>query len=220
MSQYPVGRQASEYDVERAGPQTANADRLGLSVLGFVTVLLGCYYVGFSAPTIALSRFAFGAILTASGIVEILAGMWAFRKNTETTANIFTAYGGFLIIAGYLFIATGGLIPLLATGILHVVFGLLFLCWFFMGAVLWLGSARTNSMLRLAVAVLLLSYLILAIGHFAFDNRILFYIGGWLAIISGFVAWLGVAMHSLGISKIEENLPSRSEMEQRLEATD
>ena len=86
MSQYPVGRQESAYDVERSGPLTANADRLGLSVLGFVTVLLGCYYVGFSAPTIVLSRFAFGAILTASGIVEILAGMWAFRKNTETTA--------------------------------------------------------------------------------------------------------------------------------------
>lgn len=220
MTQYPVTPQGPGYEAERMGPVTANANPLGLSVLGFVTVLLGCYYVGFFAPTtLALTRLALGAVLTISGIVEILAGMWAFRKNTEPTAGIFTAYGGFLIIAGYLFIATGGILPVLSAAILHVVFGLLFICWFFMGAVLWL-SARANSMLRITVGILVLAYLILAIGHFLFDNIIILYIGGWLAIVCGFVGWLGVAMNSLGIAKIEENLPSKSQMQQRMEATD
>ena len=88
-----------------------------------------------------------------------------------------------------------------------------------MGAVLWL-SARANSMLRITVGILVLAYLILAIGHFLFDNIIILYIGGWLAIVCGFVGWLGVAMNSLGIAKIEENLPSKSQMQQRMEATD
>src|SRR5689334_2701826 len=157
MSQYPVTPQGPGYEAEHAESRrmdVANPDVLGMGVLAFVTVLLGCYYAGFIIPFGPFTRLAIGAVITIGGIVEVLAGMWAFRRNSEMTASIFTAYGGFLVIIGYLFLSTGILLPLTAVGVLHVVLGLFFLCWAIFAGVLWLGCMRVNSILRIAIALL------------------------------------------------------------------
>jgi uncharacterized protein len=189
--------------------RSASPDVLGLGMLGFATLILGCYYASFIIPFGPLALRAVGALLMVGGIVGILAGMWAFRRNSETTASIFSAYGGFLATIGFIFLPTGILLPLAVAGNLRLVLGLFFLCWAVFAVVLSLNAIRTSSILGLTMIVLALAYLFLAFGHFANDNIALLRIGGWIAIISAVIAMVGVAFKVLGrVESIQERFGS------------
>src|SRR5260370_27549971 len=120
------------------------------------------------------------------GIVQILAGMWEFKKANAVAATIVSSYGGFLVGLGAIFGALG---PLLGAGIFNTAFGLLFLCWTIFTGVLVLGTLRTNMALMLVLLLLFVSYLFLAIGHLALGTTILLRVGGWLGIVSALAAW-------------------------------
>jgi succinate-acetate transporter protein len=205
----------AEYSQSEAS-SIASPDALGLGMLAFTTIVLGCYYANFILPGGLLLpynlfvRMSVGPILLGGGIVELLAGMWAFRRNSVNTANVFSAYGGFLLMIGYLFLPTGILTPLTIVGVARLILGLVFLCWTIFTVVLMAGSFRTNSALRATLILLALAYLFLAIGGFA-NSVALLRIGGWLAIICALVAWVGTALELLGRGSIQEafNFSSR-----------
>ena len=76
---------------------------LGLSALAFTTAILGCSYAGFIIPSSTASlSIAVAAALFYGGIVQILAGMWEFKKDNTVAATIFSSYGGFLVAFGAL----------------------------------------------------------------------------------------------------------------------
>jgi uncharacterized protein len=213
MSQYAAtppergfGQGVEEVHPTSRALNIANPDVLGLGFFGFVTVLLGCFYASYTIPGSFLLRPAFGAVLLFGGIVEVLAGMWAFRRNSEMAASIFTAYGGFLGAIGYLFLPTGVFLPLVVVGTLPVVLGLFYLCWTIFTVILWLGVMRTNSIMSITTILLALAFLILTIGLFINDNTVILRIGGWVAIICAIVAWVGVALSVLGKTGIQERL--------------
>ncbi len=57
-------------------------------------VYRGCPGI-FIIPSIRTgTSLAIGAALFYGGIVQILAGMWEFKKNNTIAATIFTSYGG------------------------------------------------------------------------------------------------------------------------------
>jgi succinate-acetate transporter protein len=57
--------------------------------------------------------------------------------------------------------------------------------------------------------LLALAFLVLAIGHLAYDNTTLLLIGGWIAIICAIAAWVDVAFNVLGIvENVQENIRS------------
>src|SRR3954453_4897957 len=79
----------------------ANPIPLGLSVLAFTTAVLGAYFAGFIIPyQTPGSRLAVGAIVAIGGLVQLLAGMWEFRRNNTIAATVFSSYGGFLAAIG------------------------------------------------------------------------------------------------------------------------
>jgi uncharacterized protein len=185
--------------------RVASPDALGLGILSFATLILGCYYANFILPFSPFVTRSVGAILIAGGIVGILAGMWAFRHRSETSACMFTAYGGFLAVIGYLFLPTGVLFPFIVANGMHTTFGLFYLCWAILAVVLALGAIREGSILGITMALVVLAFLILAIGHFATNNIPLLRIGGWIAIIGGLVGFVGVAFKALGlVDSVEE----------------
>jgi succinate-acetate transporter protein len=215
--------QRSGYADNEMAAHTTSAgspDPLGLGMLGFTTIILGAFYASFILPYALGIRSAIAPVLFFGGIVEILAGMWAFRKNSMNTASIFTAYGGFLLILGYMFLPNGILLPLAITGTLRLVLGFFYLCWAILTVVLMLGSFKVNSALRATTILLALAFLVLAIGHFAYDNIVLLRIGGWIAIICALVAWVGTVFQVLGFSGIQEvfKSPKQQEPEQRAAA--
>jgi succinate-acetate transporter protein len=209
MPQYADTPTGSGYKAEHRELRVANPDVLGLGTLALITAMLGCYYASFIITYGPFVRMAIGIVLIIGGIVEVLAGMWAFHRNTETTASIYTAYGGFLAVIGTLFLSTSLVLALTATGNLHLVLGLLFLCWTIFAFVLSLGVIRANSIVSITFLLLALAFLILAIGHLAYDNITLLRIGGWIAIICAITAWIDVAFNVLGIvENVQEDFKS------------
>jgi uncharacterized protein len=190
MAQY-VSRTDQAERVEPAVSTVANPVPLGLSALAFTTAIIGCSYAGFIIPSIhAGTSLAIGAALFYSGLVQILAGMWEFRKNNTLAATIFASYGGFLVAFGAVFMPGFGIFSILSNGtILHQALGLFFLCWTIFTGVLLLSSLRTNAALILTLLLLFVGYLLLTIGQLASANTIVLAIGGWFAVACALVGW-------------------------------
>jgi len=185
----------------------ANPIPLGLCVLAFTTAVLGAYYAGFIIPYQTTgSRMAVGAIIFIGGIVQLLAGMWEFRRNNTIAATVFASYGGFLAALGLVFMPGINITGLLG-GAAHLALGLFFLCWTILSAVLLVGSMRTNRLLVSILGLLFVSYLFLTIGQLARDNRILLGIGGWLGILCALAAWYAAIVYMTGGTRnLQESL--------------
>ena len=185
----------------------ANPVPLGLSVLAFTTAILGAYYAGFIIPYQTTgSQMVVGAIILIGGIVQMLAGMWEFRRNNTIAATIFTSYGGFLAALGLVFLPGINIFSSLG-GVAHLALGLFFLCWTIFTAVLLIGTLRRNPLLIAILSLLFVSYLILTIGHLARENRVLLSIGGWVGIICALVAWYAALVSMTGGTRnLEESL--------------
>lgn len=182
----------SAYREEETTNGVANPTPLGLIILALATAMIGASFARFLIPVTFLGmQTVVAPVIIYSGVILILAGMWAFRRNTQLAAILFSAYGGFLIALGVLFLPTLG--PLTLFGANTVAFnhalGLLFLCWTITCGVLLLGAFRTNMLLITVLGCLFLSFLFLTIGELANANRVLLAIGGWLGILCALLAW-------------------------------
>lgn len=205
MARYPIRNEPATPVEEVQG--VANPIPLGLSVLAFTTAVLGAYHAGFIIPYQTLgSRVAVGAIVAIGGLVQLLAGMWEFRKNNTIAATVFSSYGGFLTAIGLVL-----LLGLTLGGLIHLALGLFFLCWTIFLGVLLLASLRREHFLTPTLSLLFAAYLILTVGQLAFDNRVLLIIGGWVAIIAALVAWYAALTSMTGTTNLRENfrMPAR-----------
>jgi succinate-acetate transporter protein len=175
----------------------ANPAPLGLIILAFTTALVGSTYARFLIPAHPLGVAITGSIVSTAliygGIIEILAGMWEFRKNNTLTATLFSAYGGFVLLLGALFFPMFGIprvmLSLIGIVAFHHALALLYLCWTISVGVLLVASLRTSMPFMATLALLFLSYLFLFIGELANANTVLLMIGGWLGIVCALVAW-------------------------------
>lgn len=168
----------------------ANPIPLGLGALAFTTAVLGCSYAGFIVPSLRSGlSVVVAAALFYGGIVQILAGMWAFRRDNTIAATVFSSYGGFLVAFGVLFLPSFGLTSSLSANGLHAALGLLFLCWTIFAGVLFLGSLKSSAAMMLVLLLLFFCFLFLTIGQLASANTVLLAIGGWIGIATGIVAW-------------------------------
>lgn len=169
----------------------ANPVPLGLSAMAFTTAIIGCSYAGWIIPSLRTGiSLAVAAALFYGGIVQILAGMWEFRKDNTFAATLFSSYGGFLLAFGVIFLPGFGIFgDLNRAGILPYTLGLLFLCWTIFTGVLFLASTRTNAALMLTMILLFVAFLLLTIGQLADANSVLLAIGGWFGIATAVVAW-------------------------------
>ena len=177
---------------EEEASAIANPAPLGLLTLALTTALIGASFARFLVPTV---RVGIGTVaapaLVYGGVIQVLAGMWAFRKNHILAATLFSAYGGFLIAFGALFLPLFGLTTLFGANALafNHALGLPFLCWTISCGVLVPGVLRTNMAQGAVVVCLCLSSLFLAIGELANANGPLLAIGGWVGIICALLAW-------------------------------
>jgi succinate-acetate transporter protein len=207
MAQYAASR--TEYAEEEAGG-AASPIPLGAIAFALTTALLGASFAHFLVPvTITGLGLTVPAALFFGGVVQILAGLWAFRRGMTLPATIFSAYGGFLLAFGALFTPSLGLIGLFGASVstFNHALGLLFLCWTISCAVLVLGALRSNMVLLLVMVFLFLAFLFLTIGEFANANFPLLAIGGWLAIICSLIAWYAALGSLLQSTRSTVRLP-------------
>ncbi|CAG7655999.1 acetate uptake transporter [Actinacidiphila bryophytorum] len=152
---------------------------------------------GFAATTFVLSSFNADLIdgsllpvvlplaLFYGGLVQLLAGMWEFRKGNTFGATAFCSYGAFwLSYAAYVKFVAGTL----PADTAHQATGLFLLIWAIFTVYMTVAALRTNGALLAVFVALAATFVVLTIAEFAQSTGTT-KVGGWLGLITAVLAW-------------------------------
>jgi uncharacterized protein len=169
---------------------------LGLGAFALTTFLLSLVNAGvMPAET---EPVVLGVALAYGGIVQILAGMWEFRKGNVFGATVFSSYGAFwLSFWAYAALYAKG-IPAERHG---TAAGWYLIAWAIFTTLMLIAALRTTALLALLFAVLAVAFLLLGLGALG-PNSGLTKAGGVLGIVAAAGAWYlclaGVAASTFG----------------------
>jgi uncharacterized protein len=184
---------------EKSTSAIADPGPLGLAAFAMTTFVLSVFNANIIGAA-ALAALFLPLALFYGGAVQILAGMWEFRKNNTFGALAFSSYGAFWItFAWYVrYIAPG-----LPTAREHEAAGLFLLAWTIFTAYMLLASFGTTKVLTLVFACLFATFLLLTVGKLAAPpNANILKVGGWVGLVTAALAWYhsasGVTTATLG----------------------
>jgi succinate-acetate transporter protein len=136
----------------------ADPGPLGLACFALTTFCLSMVNAGLVVAESV--NVVIALALVYGGTVQVLAGMWEFKKNNVFGATAFSSYGGFWV--------SFGLFELLAVQKVWVIppqgVWLFLLAWTIFTAYMWIGSFGTNKALIVTFTLLLLTFILLTIG--------------------------------------------------------
>jgi succinate-acetate transporter protein len=166
-------------------PPVADPGPLGLAAFAVTTFVL-CVFNARLAP-VALEPVVLPLALFYGGIVQVLAGMWEFRRANTFAAVAFSSYGAFwLSFAAYArFVA-----PTLPADDAHLATGLFLLAWTVFTAGMLLAALRTSVLLVVVFSLLLITFVLLTVGAFT-SVAALSIAGGWAGLATAAGAWYG-----------------------------
>ena len=126
-----------------------------------------------------------GLALAYGGLVQLLAGMWAFVKNDTFAAVALSSYGGFWISFWAL---NQFFLPKIPADHRAGALALYLFCWGVFSLYMWLISFRVNLAVQLVFLTLWPTYVLLGLGK-ALDSTLLFNLGGAFGIATAVCAW-------------------------------
>jgi uncharacterized protein len=160
---------------------------LGLAGFALATMMLSFVNVGVlpkaDAPVVLGVAFAYG------GLVQLLAGMWAFVKNDTFAAVALSSYGGFWISFYLLQHTFVKQIPAADQG---GALALYLFSWGVFSFYMWVASFRVNLAIMVVFLTLWPTYVLLGLGE-ALPSTLLFHIGGAFGIATAAAAWYASA---------------------------
>jgi succinate-acetate transporter protein len=181
-----------------AGPSTpppvpsalGNPGPLGLGAFALTTFMLSVFNAGSNLIDSELEGVVLPVALFYGGAAQFAAGMWEFRTENTFGATAFTSYGAFwMSFAGYVYF----IVPTIAnTGKTGKATGLFLLSWFIFTLYMNVAAYRTSKVLFLLFLTLNITLLLLIIGNLT-NTSVVINIGGWIGIITAFIAWYGSA---------------------------
>jgi succinate-acetate transporter protein len=161
-------------------PAIADPGPLGLAAFALTTFLLSAanahWTNGNSAGTAWL-----GYALAYGGIIQLLAGMWEFRRGNVFASTAFSSYGGFWI-GLFVWIRVTGTA---STG--HDL-GWILLAFAIFNLYMLLMATQVNVAVFGVFLFLQLTEIFLAIGNFT-TNATIGQVGGYLGLVTALVAW-------------------------------
>jgi uncharacterized protein len=168
---------------EPSGDHIADPGPLGLAGFAMTTFVLSCVNAGLVAK--AIEPVVLPLALFYGGGVQLLAGMWEFRKMNTFGALAFSSYGAFwLSFAAYAkFIAPG--LPAAAAASAT---GLFLLAWTIFTAYMTVASLRVSGTVAAVFVALLATFIFLTIGAYSAAADMTG-IGGYLGIVTAALAW-------------------------------
>jgi succinate-acetate transporter protein len=172
-----------------AGPARFVSEPAALGLAGFAltTMMLSFINTGIvsdkAAPVVLGAAFAYG------GVVQLLAGMWAFIKNDTFAAVALSSYGGFWISFYLLESQFAKQIP---AGEVNDALALYLICWGVFSFYMWVASFRVSWAINLVFLTLWPAYGLMGIGK-AIDSTGLFHLGGVFGIATAAAAWYASA---------------------------
>ena len=160
----------------RVVPAIADPAPLGLAALALTLLVFSMFNAGLLNQT--GEPVVLGMALAYGGIVQLLAGMWEFRRGNTFGAAAFGSYGAFWLSFWLLEQFFAGRIP---GSELASATALFYISWAILTAMLWIASTRTTAVVSLMLFLLTLTYLLIGIGD-AGAHTELVKIGGWFSL--------------------------------------
>ena len=163
------------------GAQIADPAPLGLAGFALTTFMLSTFNAGLLPKSAEVAIL--GVALFYGGIAQLFAGMWEFVKGNTFGALAFSSYGAFWMSLWYLIVHSGLAKADAAKGV-----GIFLLAWTIFTLYMTVVAARITGLLFALFAVLFVTFAFLTVGAFAAAPAIT-HIGGFLGLITAFVAW-------------------------------
>jgi succinate-acetate transporter protein len=172
----------------------ADPTPLGLAAFALPLFLLGGYLADFIPNWVWI-----GPGIFLGGLVQILAGLWAFRNRDVLAATTFSIYGGFFLT--FLFVGIGGYSggrEDVASGLAWLLVGLTFFTSYLLLASMRYGAGLFGFFLGLELTQIVLVICLFVAAHreisvgasgFVADDGWT-KVAGWAAIVTSAVAWL------------------------------
>jgi succinate-acetate transporter protein len=172
---------------------------LGLTAFAVTLIVFSMFSTGLldqsGAPVILPVALAFG------GILQVLAGMWEFRRGNTFGAVVFGTVGALWGSYWLLEHFNIGQIPGAEVG---AALGLFYIAWAIATAVLWVASTQTTAVVSTMLLLLTASLVLVGIGDAGAHSEIV-KVGGWFGLASAAVALYG-ALASVINSAAERTL--------------
>jgi len=156
---------------------------LGLAAFALTTFLLSAVNAGWANNTSGLAWL--GYALAYGGLIQLLAGMWEFRNRNVFGSTAFSTYGGF-------WIGLGLWVLLAHASAAQKDLGWILLAFAIFNTYMLIFSTQLNMAVFGVFLTLELTEIFLFIGAFA-ANSTIGKVGGYLGIITAFVAWYASA---------------------------
>ena len=169
-------------------PQIADPGALGLGAFAGTTFVLSLFNTGIVGQA-KLVAVVLPLALLYGGIVQLLAGMWEFRKNNTFGAVAFSSYGAFWIS---LFYYLQYVAPTLPPADAHTATGIFLLTWTVFTAYMALASIKTNAVLTAVLTLLLVTFALLTVGEFS-SSASLIHASGYTGLGVAVLGWYGSA---------------------------
>jgi succinate-acetate transporter protein len=162
----------------------ADPGPLGVAAFALTTFVLSLFNAGLVGNP-KLEAVVLPLALVYGGIVQLLAGMWEFKKNNTFGAVAFSSFGAFWIsFFGYVkYIA-----PTLPPADAHTATGIFLLSWTIFTSYMLLASVKTNAVLTAVFGALLATFVLLTFGAFNVNTG-LTHAGGYFGLVTAALAW-------------------------------
>ena len=167
------------------GPARFIAEPAALGLAGFALSTMVLSFINAGILSEKMLPVVLGLALAYGGLVQLLAGMWAFVKNDTFAAVALSSYGGFWISFWALNQFFLGEIPVAdQAGAL----ALYLLSWGVFTFYMWIVSMKVSLAVNAVFLTLWIAYVLLGLGK-AFESETLFHIGGIFGIATAACAW-------------------------------
>jgi succinate-acetate transporter protein len=156
---------------------------VGLAGFGLTTFMLSLIESGIIDKS--AMPIVFGSALAYGGLLQLLAGMWAFVRNNTFAAVALGSYGAFWISFWALNAFYMKSVP---ANEQNDALALFLISWGIFSFYMWLVSFRVNLAVMLVLLMLWPAYLLIGIGT-ASDSATVVHIGGIFGIAAALLAW-------------------------------
>jgi succinate-acetate transporter protein len=163
------------------GSLIADPAPLGLAGFALTTFMLSTFNAGILPKSAEVAIL--GVALFYGGLTQLFAGMWEFVKGNTFGALAFSSYGAFWMSLWYLIVHAHLAKPDAANGV-----GIFLLAWTIFTVYMTIVTMRISGLLFTLFSVLLVTFAFLTAGNFM-SNPSIVHIGGYLGLLTAFIAW-------------------------------
>jgi succinate-acetate transporter protein len=183
------------------------ADPVPVGIAGFAmtTFILSCINAGFFGGTTA-APMVLGLAIFYGGLVQLLAGMWAFRRGETFVAVAFCSYGGGFWLS-YFFL-TFVIAPRLAPSVAGDAIGLYLIGWAIFTFYMTIAALKTNLAVLWVFITLTATYVLLVLAELGIATSSLLPIAGYVGITCGVTAWYVAFAHVANATFGRELIPT------------